>query len=111
MGQATYTFWGKEMHGDYIECDLIETTLDLEKDSIPDASEIKKSMLSMDVTSFRHRVNKYLSENRYVTQSDLIIALEINEDIFRNLYNRNSTENMKLKTRYLKPKRTEAYDL
>lgn len=104
------------MHGDYEDADAIQlaecaSILDeidmlVHKDDI---DAIKASIDSPDVREFRHKVNKFLSLNIFVTQSMLREALGITNDNFKYLYNRNATVGNKYLKKYLKPKVTEPY--
>lgn len=104
------------MHGDYEERDAVQlaecaSILDeidmlVHKDDI---DAIRISIDSPDVREFRHKVNKFLSLNIFVTQSMLIEALGITNDESVFLYNRNATVGNKYLRKYIKPKVTEAY--
>lgn len=104
------------MHGDYEERDAVQlaecaSILDeidmlVHKDDI---DAIRISIDSPDVREFRHKVNKFLSLNIFVTQSMLIEALGITDDKFEFLYNQNATVGNKYLKKYIKPKATDPY--
>lgn len=104
------------MHGDYEEVDQIglaecasildEIDMLVHKDDI----DILRILIDdPDVGQFRHKVNKFLALNIFVTQSMLIEALGITDDKFEFLYNRNATIGNKYLRKYIKPKVTDPY--
>lgn len=99
------------MHGDYEDVETIQlaecaSILD-EIDMLIHKNDVDNIRNAMDLTNvrmFRHLVNAFLSENKFVTQSMLVEALGITNDRFAFLYNQNATKGNSYLKKYLKPK-------
>lgn len=104
------------MHGDYEDVETIQlaecaSILD-EIDMLihkNDVDNIRNAINDPNVRLFRHLVNAFLSENKFVTQSMLVEALGITNDKFEFLYDRNATIGNNYLKKYLKPKVSSPY--